>query len=1108
MKKMIFFAVLAAISLSARSQKTVPYFGKINWVNGYSKEISGENIAYFSAYPDYATMALLTRTTDGKKKIEWETAPVPAKIKGPYVYFSWIAAHSTGTSKGNRNFDLYVNDEKVLTFTTFPNNREPVWSYGAADSSRIVFQETKLDGAYDAHGFAYLRLPLSRVTAGKPVRMKVVGQNQNSSDWYMTFMFSFEEKVEISPVPFILKDGNQSLAVNALHFGKVSDMTVTVNNTAMHHFAISEGINHFDVPVKAVQKPDSIQVQVFLAGKLFSTNKVLLQPVIPRTIYFIHHSHTDIGYSHLQPEVARIHIKNIDDALRMIEATKNYPEGSKFKWNIESLWAVENYLKQASVVQKEKFIAAIKEGSIGLSAMYANMLTGMSEPEEMFHYTDYAKDISKEFGITINSAMQSDVPGFAWTTVTALAKAGVKYFSSGPNYLGETHPFSGDRVGHFVKTWGDKPVWWASPSGEEKVLFWTGAKGYSSWHGTPPGGIFDRGYKRIAAYITELSNNNYPYDMVQWRYNVVSDNGPIDTGISRFVKAWNERYASPKIILSTTEEMFATFEKKYGGSIPVVKGDITPYWEDGAVSTAEEEGRNRVNSLRLQQLTTLYSLLNPQQYNAKKFYEGWKNTILFHEHTWGAHNSITQPDVPFVTEQWRIKKQFLLDADEEINALEKELLQPITDVQSKKIAVFNTTSLIRSEPVILPAGTKAKSVKDAAGILHPLQSLSNGRLVFIATDVPALGKALYELTGETAPQKNIFTLVGNALSNGKITVTWDSVYGSITALQTNNIFNYAGTFNGQGLNGYWYVPGLNPADVISNGKVTITTEESGPVVTTISIRSDAPGANFLERKISLYANGEAVMLENTIDKKAVRTKEGVHFSFPFNASLKHSLLDAGYGSMRYMADQLPGSNFDYLYGRRWLDVASNDKGIQMLWLQSPLVEPAAIIDERQTINQTHKDWKKEGTVTSTWFSYIMNNYWHTNYKADQEGISYYNYALRPHGMVNHAMMEQAAINFTQPLLALPVKADAVKTGSLFTLSNDRITVTSITPTGNSNYIVRLYNPEPVLMQTSFIWQDMKPVKLINKVTGKVIEINDVVNISAMGVMEIELVMRQ
>lgn len=35
--------------------------------------------------------------------------------------------------------------------------------------------------------------------------------------------------------------------------------------------------------------------------------------------------------------------------------------------------------------------------------------------------------------------------------------------------------------------------------------------------------------------------------------------------------------------------------------------------------------------------------------------------------------------------------------------------------------------------------------------------------------------------------------------------------------------------------------------------------------------------------------------------------------------------------------------------------------------------------------------------TQTFFSYVMNNYWHTNYKADQDGPVTFRYALRPHG---------------------------------------------------------------------------------------------------------------
>ena len=1109
--------LLCLLCIPAFAQTNIPWLGEVKWINGYAREISGENIAYPSAFPDHATIALLTRATDGNKTIEWETTPVPANEKGPYVYFSWVAAHSTSTSGGPRNFDLYINNNKLLTFTTLPGNRNKNWSYSAPDSSRLIFIQKKLDGNGDAHGIAFLRLPLSRLTPGKPVTIRITGQAQHSNDWFMTFRFSFEEKADVIATPFMLSSGKQLLSFTALHFGKDDKMQVKINNNTLFEFPVKEGINQYDIPVDAVKRTDSLLMSVSLHGTELFRKQVVIQPVVHRQLYFVHHSHTDIGYSHLQPEVEKIHNRNIDDAIRMIEQTKALPEAARFKWNVESLWAVENYLKQASPARKAKFIAAVKNGSINLSALYANILTGMSQPEEMFHYTDYAKRLKKEYGLEFPVAMTSDVPGFAWTTVTALAKAGVKYFSVGSNYIGEHHPFLGDRAGHFLKAWGDNPVWWVSPDGKEKLLFWAGGKGYSSWHGTGPGGVFDRGPKRIAAYLEELNSKNYPYDIVQWRYNIVADNGPVDTSISRFVTAWNEKYSSPKIILTTAEQMFKDFEAKYGKVIPVVKGDITPYWEDGAMSTAEEEGTNRVNSLRLQQLTTLYSMLKPEQYNDQQFYEAWKNILLFHEHTWGAHNSISSPDIPFVTEQWRIKKQFMLDASKRTNQLESELLRPYSDPQSKSIAVFNTSSWKRSGPVFLPPEPVTKwekggeekftmlgrSVKAPDGRLLPIQTLRDGTQVFIAYDVPAFGSAVYEITAATAPSSKPFISTDSTLTNGVVKISWNKKNGSITAFSRDDLFNFAGSMKGQGLNSFWYVPGLNPEEAVSDSNVSIEVVEDGRILTTIAIRSKAPGTKGVERRITLFAKDDLVRIENIIDKSPVRSKEGVHFGFPFNSSLQTTLLDAGYGSMNWPADQLPGSNKDYLYGRRWLDASGADKGIQLLWKQAPLIEPGNMIDERLTAQNAHKNWKTEASSTSNWFSYVMNNYWHTNYKSDQEGKVTFNYALRPHGKLNETEMERAATAFTQPLLAIPVKQGAIKTGSLFELTDNHIVVTSIQPDGNNSFIIRLFNPESAPMQTAFIWGRLKPNQVIDLQTNS--QAGNQINIAAKGVVELKLI---
>ena len=126
------------IGFASCAQVDLPVFGKQQVINGYAKDLEGEVLSYFSVYPEHATTALLTRATDGTKAIAWETAVVPHyphEEEISYYYFSWIAAHNSTTSGGDRSFDLYLNDTKALTFTTRHDTKPGSWSAAGADST-------------------------------------------------------------------------------------------------------------------------------------------------------------------------------------------------------------------------------------------------------------------------------------------------------------------------------------------------------------------------------------------------------------------------------------------------------------------------------------------------------------------------------------------------------------------------------------------------------------------------------------------------------------------------------------------------------------------------------------------------------------------------------------------------------------------------------------------------------------------------------------------------------------------------------------------------------------------------------------------------------------
>jgi len=85
----------------------------------------------------------------------------------------------------------------------------------------------------------------------------------------------------------------------------------------------------------------------------------------------------------------------------------------------------------------------------------------------------------------------------------------------------------------------------------------------------------------------------FPYDISDVRWAGHGDNAEPDPGLAEFTRAWNETYEWPKFAIASTSTAFTAFERRYGVPAAQCKGDLTPYWEDGAASSALETAINR-----------------------------------------------------------------------------------------------------------------------------------------------------------------------------------------------------------------------------------------------------------------------------------------------------------------------------------------------------------------------------------------------------------------------------------------------------------------------------------------------------------------------------------
>ena len=860
----------------------------------FAERISGEILTYFSPYHEFADQSLLTRA-NGHSPIEF-TAEMTTP--GQPADYRFLIGHSTGTSSGERDFDVEMNGQRLLTFRT-----EPKMPLGAViqGESAAAFRFECIEQDINGDAFGFLVITLDAAPAGKPV-FRITGRNHESRDWLMVFMYKPGWKLNVFPTSLVLREGRKR-QVNFSIDSPWPDGTMMDIRSGVGTFTypIYQGYQTFAVPMYPEDFQGADTITCFVNGQLVDTKALAIEAVRPFTFHIIHHSHNDIGYSHLQTEVERIQTENIRSALRWIDAARQ--RGHDAYWHVESLWAVENFLRNATPLEEAAFVKAVKDGYLVLSANYANVLTGLAQPEELDWMTEYARKLEEKYGFRVRNAMITDIPGVSYWGLESYTRNRIPFLALGPNYV-EAHVDRGDRVGGVIRETGDKMFYWKpNDQSKDSLLIWTAGKGYSYFHNIQDSEKQFKWEQKLSRYVQELTGNGYPYDIVQLRYTKNADNGPVDTLFDVFVADWNNRYASPTLVLNSVDNLFQAFINRHGGDIPVkTGGEISPYWEDGAYSTAQEENDSRMlarRTIRMEEWARAQAL-----HDRIDWYPLHRFLVLWHEHTWGAWCSVSDPDIFFTTEQWRIKKSFLDSARVEYDRIARVIGYPAEEDEDPPVI---------SDAVITDFQVDAKS---------------GGLSSVMVKDMP---------------------------------VPWDD--------SGHDPFQLV------------YIEGTNDSKealpVVR--RVEITTDDAWhKEVRVQSAMPFFPTITTTYRLDKLYGILEA---EFKLDKLKNPGKESLHLCLPF----AHDGLSYGDGAhaLHYPGDQLPGSNREFICTPEAVSLEQGDQVIRIETPEVALVELGGIIDEHQ--ERGAKIWKRNVQSTSPLYLYILNNYWHTNYKADQEG---------------------------------------------------------------------------------------------------------------------------
>ena len=734
--------------------------------------------------------------------------------------------------------------------------------------------------------------------------------------------------------------------------------------------------------------------------------------------------HNDIGYTDLQSHVQELDNRNTDGVL---DLTSKFPF---YKFNFETSWLVENYLASRKPAQTQRLIKLLQGDQAAVSAMYLNVMTGLCTGEEMHRLLYYSKDLQRRYGIPLKFACLTDAPSHTWFVPSLLEDAGVAGFAVGSNQT-RAPLLQNSSLNE------DSPFYWEGIDGR-RVLAWF-ARSYLQFNrlaGDNP--TVEKLERSIPQFLARYRRPGYPVDAVLL-YGLYTDNADLGGGDAETVKAWNEAYEYPKIIAATDTDYYDYLAKNFAGKLPVYRGDAGAYWEDGAGSTALETTLNRDSQRMLpaaEMAAALASVFRPEEsYPADEFSNAWKNVLFYDEHTWGAHSSVRQPGRAFVTEQWDYKRAYAWRGhwaakDLLLRSLNR-LVQNIS-VDGPTMFVFNPDRFARTDAVTLELEPNRELVDMTSGKPVEVDVLSEQdgyrRLLFLAENVPGLGYRAYAVRRrENAAPSNGASAPGSwEIESRYYRLRLDRGTGAIAELVDKetgrDLVDKEAPYR---LNELTYVSGgehsrilqdlasLPPArlEISGQGSAQLVENTRTPFGSRIRVRSRAKNVPAIDTEITLHDRFKRVDIVNRIRKEETRAKEAVYFAYPFRASRPELSYQVQNSFVRANQDQLPGACRDWFTTQNLVRLRDGDETVAWSTPDAPLV----------TLTDINRGlWLKQLEVRNGHvFSYAMNNYWFTNYKAAQGGEFTFRYFLTSGRNLGEEELARFDASTRSPLVGYP-----------------------------------------------------------------------------------------
>ena len=825
------------------------------------------------------------------------------------------------------------------------------------------------------------------------------------------------------------------------------------------------------IPVPDITAPTKLTIELLpkTGDGVLARHELTWQPQKKWKIYCVSYSHHDLGFGDY-PHRLRTDIRhaNIERPLKFCAETDGWDEDSKFRYVIETSEPITSFLGSHSEADAAELARRIREGRIQIGAMHNTASTEQMSQELMarlFYLT--CRHTTDLLGVAPSKTAQiDDVIGLTWPLATYCAEAGVPYFFHGHNAVGQClQPASAEPM-----------FYWQGPDGHSKVL--VRSIDYGGYAGDNLG---DGSENHIQSLIT-LLGGNWPYDTLLCQDG--TDFQLITLDNAEKIRRWNARYAYPRLVYATMTMFFDEIMRQADpAKIKTFAKDSNNQWADQdatdawLLALARRQGEAIPTA---EKFSTIATTLAGGGYPWTDIYQAYHRLLQYHEHTDAIDFINCDPERMRQYEtELEENREMVIESKEFSDracgsALDK-LTGLITTKADRNIVVFNPLARTRSDVVRLAAEAEPHfQLRDAAtGKDVPYQTLADGTMVFIATDVPSLGYKTFSLLSpptsrpsspkvgravpsappELAQSRTSLTsqvadgALGTArptaqapaaagLENQFYRIAFDPATGTITSIRDKQLdIELVDQGAPQKFNEYLYER-YESAQVRTSQWYRVQSAQmsaaSGPVANLMTSKASAVGADQITQTVILYHDLKRIdFVLDLVKSPSGRTcgipsasalnKESVYVALPFGVPefrFHHELPGAVAEPIR---DQFDGSCTAYYAARHFADVANDRFGVTVSCPDASFFEygrprSCLIVGPWPLEGQFEK--VMEYPTTSRMYLYLMNNMFDVNIRWDQQGPVRFTWSIRSHeGGWQAGKADQFGWDVLNPLIA-------------------------------------------------------------------------------------------